>query len=95
MQIVNLMAQEPAESRSSQGHPGKASISNLNHCLKKLAAMIETDEIDRIAIPRLATGVGGLNWEEVQESINQYLGDSKATVYVYTQYNKGEKAAED
>lgn len=91
-QIVNLMAQEPADSRSSNSHPGKASISNLNNCLKKLADFVEEENINRIAIPRLATGVGGLDWTDVKESINKYLGDSKAEVIVYTTYVKDLKA---
>jgi O-acetyl-ADP-ribose deacetylase (regulator of RNase III) len=94
-QIINLMAQEPAESRGSTGHPGKASISSLNQCLKKLADFIKEEKIDRIAIPKLATGVGGLDWEDVRESIENYLEPLNAKIYVYTLYQKGEKAVEN
>lgn len=93
-QIINLMAQEPADSRSSNNHPGKATISNLNHCLKKLADFTEKEQIKRLAIPKLATGVGGLEWDEVNESIQKYLGSLDADVYVYTTYVKDLKADE-
>ena len=92
-QIVNLMAQEPAPSDKG-GHPGKASISNLDHCLKDLAKWIVNENIDKIAIPKLATGVGGLDWKDVKESIDKHLGDVDIPVYIYTTYSKGVKAEE-
>ena len=45
-------------------------------------------------LPRLATGVGGLAWEDVKPLVVQHLGDLKIPVYVYTVYHAGQKAAE-
>ena len=94
VRIVNLMAQEPAEFKTAKGHPGKASLSDLDHCLKDLANWIEEEQIDSIAIPKLATGVGGLQWEDVYPLVQKRLADSPAKVVVYTQYVMDEKAEE-
>ena len=93
-QIVNLMAQEPAESIHSKGHPGKATLSNLDKSLKYLAEWCEQEQVDKIALPKLATGVGGLEWEEVNQVIHKRLGDLSTEVIVYSQYEPGEKAEE-
>jgi O-acetyl-ADP-ribose deacetylase (regulator of RNase III) len=94
-QIVNLMAQDPSDSKGGKGHPGKADISALDHCLKELAHWMDKENIDRIAIPKLATGVGGLEWEDVEPVIRKRLGDLDADIFVYTQYVKNEKASEN
>lgn len=94
MQIVNLMAQEPAESMRSRQHGGKASIVNLDRTLKALAKLAEEEKFDSIAIPRLATGVGGIEWDEVKPSIEKYLGDIPIPVYVYSTFTKDLKAEE-
>ncbi len=85
--IINLFTQEPAASEHS--HPGKASISNVNHCLKELHRAVEAEGITSLALPRLATGVGGLNWDEVLPLIKSHLGTLKIPVYLYTTYRKG------
>ncbi len=92
--IVNLMAQEPVNSKHSAGHPGKADLSDLDHCLKKLSKFIEDENIENIAIPKLATGVGGLKWDDVEALIQKRLADSKANIFLYSQYVKDLKADE-
>ncbi len=94
-QIVNLMAQEPAESSHNHGHPGKASISNLDHALKNLAKLAQKEGFSSIAVPRLATGVGNLNWDDVKDSIHKHLGVLNIPVYVYSSYTKDQKASEE
>lgn len=94
VQIVNLMAQEPAESHHAHGHAGKASISNLDHALKNLAKLADKEGFESLAVPRLATGVGGLNWDDVKVSIQKHLGDLNIPVYVYSSYTKDKKAEE-
>lgn len=85
--IINLFTQEPAASEHS--HPGKASLSHVNHCLKELHRVVEAEGITSLALPRLATGVGGLNWDEVLPLIKNHLGSLKIPVSVYTTYRKG------
>lgn len=90
--IINLFTQEPAEDH--HGTPGKATIPNLNHVLQTLKKELHAQQITSLALPRLATGVGGLSWEAVQPLIEQTLADTGIPVYVYATYKKGIAAAE-
>jgi O-acetyl-ADP-ribose deacetylase (regulator of RNase III) len=90
--VVNLFTQEPAP--NEQTKPGHATAHNVNLSLRELHKLIEAGEIQSLALPRLATGVGGLDWNEVEPLIQQHLGSVKIPVYVYTAYQKGVKAAE-
>jgi O-acetyl-ADP-ribose deacetylase (regulator of RNase III) len=89
--VVNLLTQDAPESR--QSHPGKATTHNVNVALRNLRKLIEEESFTSLALPRLATGVGGLNWDEVQPLIENHLGDLDIPVYVYVNYEQG-KAAE-
>lgn len=90
--ILNLMTQEPARDHNS--HPGKASLDYVNHSLKELRKFVEKENLSSIALPKLATGVGGLKWDDVYPLIQKHLGDLNVKVYVYTQFQKGIEAAE-
>ena len=89
--IVALFTQEPTERHHGHGHPGKASDSNVNHALKALRAEIVAEGWKSVALPKLATGVGGLEWDHVRPLIDRHLGDLDADVYVVTTYRAGEK----
>lgn len=90
--IINLMTQEPAP--DNKAHPGKATAHNVNHALKELRAILEKENISSVALPRLATGVGDLDWDEVEPLIEKHLGDLGIPVMVYVSYEKDKKAAE-
>jgi O-acetyl-ADP-ribose deacetylase (regulator of RNase III) len=90
--IVNLFTQEPAP--GERARPGKASYHNVNLCLRELHKFIVTERITSVALPRLATGVGGLEWDQVEPLVRQHLGALHIPVYAYTTYQKGLKAAE-
>jgi O-acetyl-ADP-ribose deacetylase (regulator of RNase III) len=55
---------------------------------------VEAEKIKSLALPRLATGVGGLEWSVVHALIEQHLGTLKIPVLVYTRYEKGVAAKE-
>jgi O-acetyl-ADP-ribose deacetylase (regulator of RNase III) len=74
--------------------PGKATTAHVNHSLRRLRHELEKDEIKSIALPKLATGVGGLEWSEVLPLIRTNLGDLEIPVYVYSHYKKGVQANE-
>lgn len=85
------MAQEaPADNNA---HPRKATTKYLSGALKDLRNIIEEENIKSIALPKLATGVGGLDWSEVEPLIEQHLGDLDIPVIIYQGYTKGQKAA--
>ncbi|MBP9084969.1 MAG: macro domain-containing protein [Kofleriaceae bacterium] len=90
--IVNLLTQDGEHAHGAK--PGKASNAHVNHALRRLHHEIAKGEIKSLALPRLATGVGGLDWAEVRPLIQQHFGDLNIPVYVYTHYIKGQAAQE-
>ena len=93
VRIVNLFTQEPAAGHGAN-HPGRATIENVNHCLKALCKVIEAEKFKSVALPRLATGVGGLDWKEVKPLMEKHLGHLSIPVYVYATYQSGVQAEE-
>lgn len=55
--VYNLFTQEHAP--ASGQNPGKATPTYVNHALKELRKAIETDQVQSLALPKVATGVGG------------------------------------
>lgn len=91
--FYNLFTQEHAKSHNS--HPGKAKLSYVNHALKELRTQIESGAISSLALPKLATGVGGLEWDEVKPLIEKHLGDLSTPIFIYSTYKKGAEAKEE
>ncbi|MBP6748267.1 MAG: macro domain-containing protein [Xanthomonadaceae bacterium] len=91
--IVNLFTQDGAEGHHG-GKPGKATLSNVRHAMKALRAEIDAQKIASIALPRLATGVGGLDWADVRPVVYEHLADAGIPVYVYTTFHAGMAADE-
>ena len=92
LRIVNLITQG-----GGYGHGGKpepATIQYVNHALKALRKMATKEKFTSLALPRLATGVGGLDWTEVEPLIDKHLGDLDIPVYVYAVYHAGMQAKE-
>ena len=92
VRIVNLMTQKAPDHH--RGHPGRAHTEWVNDCLHSLRQWIEREGINSIALPRLATGVGGLDWDDVFPIIQRQLGSLDIPVLVYTDYRSGETAFE-
>ena len=90
--VFNLMTQEGKHERGAR--PGKATVANVRHALQGLAKAAKAEEIESLALPRLATGVGGLDWDEVQPVVKECLGDLGIPIFVYTKFAKGEAANE-
>jgi len=84
VKIVNLLTQEPSAHQS--GHPGKASTQHVGHALKALAKIAKQEGYSSIALPKLATGVGGLEWSDVEPLIEKHLGDLSIPIIVYTTF---------
>jgi len=90
--LVNLFTQEDAYAHGSK--PGHATVSHVNHALHALRTFAKKEKIGSIALPRLACGINGLDWNEVKPLIEHHLGDLGIPLYVYTHYQKGVKADE-
>lgn len=92
VRIANLLTQEGDVAHGAR--PGRATVANVHHSLRRLKHEIERSGITSLALPRLATGVGGLDWSEVEPLVNQHLGDLGIPVVVYTVYQQGKQAVE-
>lgn len=92
--IFCLLTQNGEHGHGSK--PGNATTANVNHCLRRLKHyLLEDNTITSIALPRLATGVGGLKWEEVLPLIQNHLSDLKIPVFVYSHYLPEVQAVEN
>ncbi len=91
VRIINLITQTGGVDGS---RPGKATTANVNQALRQLKKIVQDEQLTSLALPRLATGVGGLEWSEVKPLIESQLGELNIPVYVYTVYHAGEKARE-
>ena len=65
------------------------------HCLKALCETIEAEKFKSAALPRLATGVGGLDWKDVKPLMEKHLAHLSIPVYVYSTYRSGVQAEEN
>ncbi len=92
VRIVNLITQEGGYEHGSK--PGGATTASVNHALRALRKIIEDEKLPSVALPRVATGVGGLDWAVVQPLIANQLGEVDAAIYVYSQYVPGKRATE-
>jgi O-acetyl-ADP-ribose deacetylase (regulator of RNase III) len=90
--IINLTTQDPAPDQKA--NPGKAKVKYVKNALKDLRKIIEKEGLTSVALPKLATGVGGLDWPDVEPLIQEHLGDLDIPVIVYETYIKGKNAAE-
>ena len=90
--LVALFTQEGGYEHGAR--PGKANASNVNHALKALAKTVHSEGWSSIALPRLATGVGGMGWDEVRPLLESHFADLGVLVYVYETYHAGVKAVE-
>ena len=91
--IVNLLTQN-MRGEGPAAKPDKATLENVGHTLKALAQYVQKEGINSVALPRLATGVGGLEWVDVKPLIQQYLGGLGTAVLVYEVYRAGVQADE-
>lgn len=90
--IVNLLTHEALHSQHNKS--GRASAENISHALSELRSLLENERFTSLALPRLATGAGGMDWQVVRPLIEHHLGELALPIYIYTQYKKGIQAAE-
>ena len=90
--VVNLITQDSIDDHD---YPlGKATLSNVRHALDALIKIIEKEKLASIALPRLATGSGDLDWDDVYPLIENSLGRLDIPVYIYTAFHAGHRAEE-
>lgn len=90
--IINLFTQEHPPAKGAT--PGKAKLKYVSRCLQELVTEIQNLKLESLALPRIATGVGGLDWIDVKPLIETHLGQLKIPIFVYEKYQKQLKAIE-
>ncbi len=88
--VINLLTQEGGYGEGKR--PGKASASNVNHTLRALKKIVVKRGLSSVALPSLVTGVGGLDWEQVELLIQNQLRDLDVEVIIYKRYTHGQPA---
>lgn len=89
VRIVALLTQEPPA--HAGGHPGKAHTEYVNHALHELKKLLlaEKEAVHTVAMPAIATGVGGIEWQHVAPLLRTQLAGLPVQVFVYTHYTPG------
>lgn len=90
--VIALFTQAPGIGHGD--HSGKASLTHVGHALKALSQFVVEERISSLALPRIATGVGGLAWKDVHPLVTQHLGRLEIPVFLYTTYVKAQPADE-
>jgi len=93
VRVVSLFTQEGAEGHHG-GRPGRASLTHVSRALKALHKLAEQERFASLGLPRIATGVGGLDWQDVRPLVERHLGTLTVPVYVYSTYMPGFVARE-
>ncbi|MFT4513287.1 MAG: O-acetyl-ADP-ribose deacetylase (regulator of RNase III) [Planctomycetota bacterium] len=92
VRIACLFTQDAPPHAGSR--PGRAHTEHVNHALHELKKLVQKKGYASVALPRLATGVGGLDWPSVEPLIKSQLNDLKAQIGIYTEYMPGVAASE-
>ncbi|HUQ52281.1 MAG TPA: macro domain-containing protein [Gammaproteobacteria bacterium] len=92
VRVIHLITQDGGYEHGSK--PQHATLSSVNHALRALRKLIVKEHLASVALPRLATGVGGLDWAQVRPLIDNQLGDLAAEVYLYREHAAAKKPDE-
>lgn len=92
IRIVNLITHENNESNDQ--HYGKATLGNIKQALDALQKIITFEKLSSIALPKIGTGFGDLDWDDVWPLIETNLVGLDIPVYLYVEYNPGQAANE-
>ena len=92
VRIVNLITRSGSLEHGSK--PGKATEKAVRDALRGLARLIAEENFTSLALPRLATGAGGLSWNQVWPIVEERLSQLSLPIYIYTEYHAGQRADE-
>ena len=68
----------------------RASYTAIEEALLKMRKLAEEENVQRIAIPQIGTGYGGLSWKKVRAIIEKIYADWDGTLIVYEEYVPGQ-----
>lgn len=68
-------------------HRGTAKLEWVDRALAQLRDLAQRENFRTIALPKLGTGAGDLDWRDIKPLIQKHLGDLPAKVFLYTIFN--------
>ncbi len=74
---------------------GQSSRFGSDKALAELRKYVQENQLKSVALPKLGTGAGDLDWREVKPLIEKHLGDLPTRVYLYTIFNPVIEGVED
>ncbi len=87
LKIVCLFTQQQALKKGEK--PGPATLEAVDHALTNLRSTLKKTKAKSAALPRIATGAGGLPWNEVKPLIDKHLSDLATQVVIYGTFKPG------
>lgn len=72
----------------------RASYDAIRDALARMRVLADAEKIERIAIPRIGVGYGGLSWKKVRQIIETVYSDWTGTLIVYEKFVAAETAPE-
>jgi O-acetyl-ADP-ribose deacetylase (regulator of RNase III) len=90
VKIVCLFTQQQALGKGQK--PGLATVESVGTALKNLRNALKKVKAKSVALPKLATGAGGLNWTDVKPIVEKQLAEVTIPVDLYTTFTKGAAA---
>lgn len=70
----------------------KAQLPALAKALRKMVELAPLAGIDRIGLPRIGAGLGGLDWMRVKRVLNEVGAETKVTLTVFEQFVRARAA---
>ena len=62
---------------ATQGEDREAKLEYIDSCFNWMKQALPNTEIQKVAMPRIASGLGGLVWEDVNELLESHFKDHK------------------
>jgi O-acetyl-ADP-ribose deacetylase (regulator of RNase III) len=67
----------------------KSNLPALSRALKKMIELATASGIDRIGLPRIGAGLGGLDWVRVRRILEEAGAETRVTLLVFEQFVRG------
>lgn len=90
--ILNLITKQG--DADDPGRPGKPTKLGIYRSLHALNEMALTERFTSIAMPKIGTGIGGLDWDEVRGMMHSQLGELLIPIFIYVLELDGQVAFE-
>lgn len=90
--VLNLIVGQ--ESDPALGRPSRPDKISVHRTLRALNKLVVDERLSSIAMPKIGSGVGGIDWLEVRGMLHSQLGELLIPVFVYVTELDGMLASE-